>query len=542
MVTATLDGQNMILYINGREVSKQPQTVTIQDLGIDLFRMGSLSADSPNLNATLYLTSTWPRALSQREVLNMFLETAQATSFAPFNTHFYNPIRTNHNLGDPWVIFHAGVYYYCGGSINLFASPTLSGILAYNSVTRKNVFQAAQHGLTEVWAPELHRFNDTWYIFFTATLANEPPAPNRRMYVLRNRNASPLMGNWEFMGKLHLPEDQWAIDGTTFEHNGRFFHIWSGWRDPSDGPGVWRQHLYIAELDPNDISKVKSGTQRVMIAAPEFEWETRGLPQLEGPAMIKSPSGTVYCIYSASFSRSNFYALGALRLTGNDPMNASHWLKHPEPLFESDPDNDVYSPGHCSITMSPDGREYWVVYHTAKARNSGWDRNARVQRLEWRNDRPFMGKPDPLWVPQPLPSGEKADRIIFQAEDMIFSGGDPKIIDIPGGRGKAVSLEPLRDMITIVVDIVQDGRYAVNVRHSTPYDVLKYIQLIVNGDSLNSIIANRSGAAGSFSMDVVVVPLRKGTNTLTFSVSSSDVNLEIDSVILEKMLPFRYIN
>ena len=470
------------------------------------------------------------------------------TVSAPFNDRFYNPIRTQFRLGDPWIIHHDGIYYYCGGGINLFASPTLSGMQAYSNITRKSVFSPEANGVTQVWAPELHHFNNRWYIFFTATQGSDDDAHrNRRIYVLRSHDNN-AMGEYEFMGKLQLPEDQWAIDGTFFEHNGRLFLIWSGWKDESEGIGVWRQSLYIAELQPGDPTRVLPGTARVLIAAPEYEWEQRGLSQLEGPVMVKSPGGNVYCIYSASFSRSNFYALGVLRLTGDDPMNPSHWRKRNIPLLSSDPDNDIYSPGHCSVTMSPDGTEYWVVYHAAKARGAGWDRNARVQRLLWdEHDEPYMenqagvqGLPDPLWITQPLPSGETVDRIIVQAEDMAARGGT-SLVQISGG-GRAVSLVPDNGIITMTVAIDEEASYAVYIRHSNYHNEEERILITVNDAPPVAVAASRSGAEGSFTMAAGMVTLNSGIHTLSFSVPSYSGQMDIDCVILEKIIPFRYSN
>jgi GH43 family beta-xylosidase len=456
-------------------------------------------------------------------------EGSTETKFVPFNTHFYNPIKADFMLGDPWVIKHDNMYYYCGGNpISVISSPAISGIMA-RGLNKKKSITVVPPNLTEIWAPELHYYNGYWYIFFAADTNNDNTL--HRMYVLRSKTEDP-MGDWEYMGKLNLPEDQWAIDGTFFEHNGRIFHIWSGWKDISEGPGVWKQNLYIAELNPENPAQILS-TDRVMISTPQYAWETSVLPQNEGPAIVKSPLGTVYCIYSANYSGSNVYALGMLKFAGDDPMDADNWWKFSEPLLASDPAHDIYSPGHCSIAKSPDGTEYWMVYHAAKAQNSGWDRNARAQKLQWVDDKPYMGSPAPLSEPQPLPSGEQVNRILIQAEDMVREDTNTSIINIPGG-GKTVHFLSSIDMITAVVNAPNAGFYAVNMRHSNYSGKERTMRLKVNGNLSYTVKASRSGGQQIYTMDARIVSLNKGLNTLTFSTTDYQY-VNLDLIVLEKI-------
>jgi hypothetical protein len=203
-------------------------------------------------------------------------------------------------------------------------------------------------------------------------------------------------------------------------------------------------------------------------------------------------------------------------MTGADPMDAAGWEKYASPLLSSNPQADVYGPGHCSVTTSPDGAEYWIVYHAAKAKDSEWDRNVRAQRLYWSPG----GKPvtsttraDPLSREQPLPSGETVDRSLIRARDMTFLNG------------------------TLTAEFSADaaGPYAVYVRHSNFSDSQKQISLTVNGNQYLTINAYRSGSPGSgaFTMAAVLANLNTGINTLSFSVGQIDP--KIDLIILEKL-------
>lgn len=75
MVTVTMDGKNMSLYLNGKLVAKQPQTLVPADLGLNLFRVGSSFWGPPTLNAVLDDTSIWKRALTADEIAEMYTDT-----------------------------------------------------------------------------------------------------------------------------------------------------------------------------------------------------------------------------------------------------------------------------------------------------------------------------------------------------------------------------------------------------------------------------------------------------------------------------------
>lgn len=454
--------------------------------------------------------------------------TPEETPHVPFNAFFYNPIKVDFMLGDPWLICHEGAYYYTesgGTKVSVMRSPTISGLMGQKDFM-KNVYLGFENNQTQLWASELHFYQDRWYAFYAADFDNNNTL--HRMYTLRSLTPD-AMGDWEYVGKLDLPEDQWAIDGTFFENaDGRIFHIWSGWKNEGQGTSLWKQYLYIAELTPGDPTQVLS-TERVMISKPEHYWEQSVLPQNEGPAILLSPAGTVYCVYAANYSGSDDYALGALRLVGEDPMRADAWEKLPEPILASRPENQVYAPGHASFTKSPDGTEDWVIYHAAKASGAGWDRSARAQRVSWIDDTPVIGAPLSLDTLVPLPSGETVNRILLQAEDGALTQG-AQIVDGPAG-GKAVHFERQAESCTITVRAPAAGQYAIYIRHSNAGLEESAIWVSLNGGGNRRIPATRAGVAGQFTMNCIVLPLEEGLNAVALSAGP---DVDIDLVIFDK--------
>ena len=440
------------------------------------------------------------------------------TPAVPFNECFYNPLGIG---GDPWIVQRDGQYVHTqsgGEAAKVTLSDTISGLWA-NRLQEKIVYWASSMGQTDIWAPEIHYYNGEGYLFYTATVQHA--GPMRRIFVQRCTTQNPK-DEWEFLGKVNLPEDQWAIDATFFPHNGKTYLIWSGWKNEAEGGTIWKQYLYIAELDQNDFTKAVS-TQRVMISAPDYAWENGVLPQNEGPQILLSPAGTVYCIYSANFSKSNDYCLGALRLVKEDPLADGAWEKMDHPVFATSVENDVYAPGHASFTKSPDGTEDWILYHAARKKDSGWNRNFRAKKVEWVDDMPVLGEPDSLNTLIPLPSGEKVDRLLYRAADAALSVGAQVKQDVT--QGDVVSFSGPIEKATFSIQVEKAGKYALYLRYSNPGDSESKLRVSVNGGAKQQLIAFPTGNGGSFTMTCCLAELQEGVNTIDVSAFGSQIAL-----------------
>lgn len=303
-----------------------------------------------------------------------------------------NPIAPDAN--DPWVLRHNGAYYYCysrRGGIWVNRAGTLKEVLQRNGqcVWRPEPDQPYSR---QLWAPELHRIGDRWYIYFAA---DDGENANHRMYVLTGAGDDP-MGPYTLAGRLAAQPDRWAIDGTVLQYRGQLYFIWSGWEGEKDVS----QELYIARMkSPTEVEG-----ERVQISRPDHDWERSRYPINEGPEALEH-NGCVFIIYSADASWTDAYCLGQLELVGEDPLDPKAWKKKSVPVFS--PTADVFGPGHCSFIKSPDGSEDWIIYHSAKEQGSGWGREGRAQRFEWTAEgQPKFGAPLPEGVEMSVPSGE----------------------------------------------------------------------------------------------------------------------------------------
>lgn len=318
--------------------------------------------------------------------------------------YFTNPIADG---ADPWVIKRNGDYYFCGsglGGIYVSKSDKLTEL-----GDKKVVWNPPTEGWnkTNIWAPEIHFISGKWYIYYAAGSAG-PPFIHQRSGVLESVSDDPF-GPYIDKGMIYTGDNindptsvKWAIDLTTFKMNGQRYAVWSGWEENADTDKT-KQHLYIATMaNPWTIN-----SNRIKISSPEESWETGGPLDLnEGPQLLKKEE-KAFIIYSTRESWMVEYRLGQLTLSDTllNLLAPENWEKK-GPIFQGT--EEVLGVGHASFTTSPDGTEDWIMYHSKKTTEPGWDRNIRLQEFYWNADgSPDFGEPVPAGVPIELPSGEK---------------------------------------------------------------------------------------------------------------------------------------
>ncbi len=325
---------------------------------------------------------------------------------------FVNPISKG---ADPWIVRDPNSpdpdsprYLWCisdrdlGISIQATTSLTSTG-------TKHLVWEALDEGpySREVWAPELHYLNDRWYVYFAASDGDNH---THLAYVLESKTTDPL-GEYTFHGPMAtgdgldgMSPNVWAIDMTVLEHDDRLYAIWSGW----DAPGTDRQYLYIAPMS----SPTKLSGPRVRLCDnDDFEWERteageagRGLN--EAPQVFKSGKSTSL-VYSCAASWLPSYKLGLLELVGEDPLNPKSWRKRKRPVFEGN--SSTFGVGHSCFVRSPDGEQWWHIYHAKIDREPGWHRAIYVQPMKvGPRGFPIFGEPVKAGTVFDMPSGQVA--------------------------------------------------------------------------------------------------------------------------------------
>ena len=322
---------------------------------------------------------------------------------------FTNPLLPSG--ADPWSIYKNGYYYYTHTLGNRLVIWKTKNLAQLKNAENKTVFHPPP-GLPyskQLWAPEIHYINNRWYIYFAA---DDGRNENHRLYLLENKSADPMEGEWTFKGQVSDSSDKWAIDGSIFEHKGQLYMVWSGWEGDTNG----RQDIYISKMKNPWTLEGK----RVRISSPDLEWERHGdlndpdnpphVDVNEGPQFLKNKD-RVFLIYSASGCWTEYYALGMLSAHVNSNLlDSSSWKKNKEPVFKQSITNGVYAPGHNSFFKSPDGTEDWILYHanSQPGQGCGSKRSPRAQRFSWNKDGiPVFGEPVKTGVLIPIPSEGK---------------------------------------------------------------------------------------------------------------------------------------
>lgn len=317
---------------------------------------------------------------------------------------------------DPWALWHDGCYYYMHTMVDSLVLWKTKDITDLRNAEKKTVWiptdPTNKHNL---WAPEIHNMNGKWYIYYAADDGN---SDNHQLYVLENSNKDPFKGNFVMKGRISTDtNNNWAIDGSVFEHKGEWYMVWSGWQ--TRRVDTETQCIYIARM----ANPWTLGSERVLISKPELEWERHYVNENgwnpphkifvnEGPQPLKSPHGKyIHVVYSASGVWTPYYALGMLTASADsDLLDPASWKKSPQPLFRQSPENGVYGTGHNSFFKSPDGTEDYILYHARDTQvdppGKGDTRSPRTQKIEWNSDDfPVFGVPCPNGKRLKKPSG-----------------------------------------------------------------------------------------------------------------------------------------
>lgn len=294
--------------------------------------------------------------------------------------------------GDPWLVRDGGKWYFIctkGNRLEILCADSPAR-LSQGETRVVWTPPGEGPGSKELWAPELHKIDGKWIIYYAASDGTHDAG--RRMHAVVC-DGDPMTGAWSHLGMLNTARP--GLDGTVMEHRGQRYFLYAGYGDfPEHGSAV-----YIARMkDPVTLEG-----EETCLTWPEFGWERQGgMPINEGPAILKR-SGRIFVIYSASTTWSEDYCLGMLTADENaDLMDAASWTKSPAPVFRKCAENRVMAPGHNSFCAAEDGD--WIVYHAIDGPGGEGDlntskRSPRIQRVNWGADgAPDFGVPVPCGV------------------------------------------------------------------------------------------------------------------------------------------------
>lgn len=305
----------------------------------------------------------------------------KTSSYLAKQASYINPLAEER--ADPWVYKDTDDTYYFIASVPEFdriilrQSKTINGI---NNAEEKTIWTKHESGpmSKHIWAPELHKIDGKWYVYFAASRAED--IWHISMYALSNDSENPMEGEWKEEGQIKSGWENFALDATSFTHKGKRYHIWAQRSpDDSDNSALW-------------MSEQSSATEltgpTIQLTKPEYDWETVTYKVNEGAAVLKR-NGKIFITYSASATDHN-YAMGMLWADENaDLMDPNSWNKMKEPVFYTNEKVGRYGPGHNSFTVSEDGKTDLMIYHARTYKDlkgnplTDPNRHARVRVIEW---------------------------------------------------------------------------------------------------------------------------------------------------------------
>lgn len=305
---------------------------------------------------------------------------------------------------DPYVIRYKGTYYFTGSypAFDRIALRKASRLEDLQRAEEVVIWEKHETGPMShlIWAPELHRIQNKWYIYFGAA-PNDGQSDdtfNHRIFCLENEAEDPTTGTWVERGKVETGMDTFSLDATSFELKGSQYLVWG--QQDLDIPG--HSNLYIARME----NPWTLATTPVMLAKPEYDWECIRFKVCEGPAVI-THGDRIYITYSASGTGPE-YAMGMLTADLDaDLLDAASWSKSPNPVFTTNAEAHMYGPGHNSFTKAEDDVTDVMVYHVRNYTEIVGDplyepnRQACAKTISWGAEGPIFGKPEAMtrWTP-----------------------------------------------------------------------------------------------------------------------------------------------
>ena len=322
---------------------------------------------------------------------------------APDAGHYTNPLRVS--VADPCVLRQGNVYYLYG----TYGPDTHRGVTVHTSTDlvhwerkglaferRKNTWSQ-----THFWGAEVVPRGHGYLMFYTTSPETDPDAP-LNMYLAVAEGDSPLGPFRELRAPLFQPPPgKQAIDQNVFVDDGGQAYLYFTFVEPG------RNVIYGAPLSEDLLSLRR---KPVPCIAPEAAWESRpweGHRVTEGAHVLKH-KGTYYLFYTGNHFLDPHYAIGYA--TADNPLGP--WARYPgNPVLTRT--EHIAGPGNGAPVLSPDGTEWFMVYHVHESTEAVGIRQLALDRFrfvaqEMGPDRIEMT--GPTHTPQLLPSGTHEDK------------------------------------------------------------------------------------------------------------------------------------
>lgn len=276
-------------------------------------------------------------------------------------------------MADPFIFVENGTYYCYG-------TRTDHGIEVFTSNDMKNwmrrgfaLKRADSHGTRWFWAPEVYRFDDKYYMYYSA---------GERLYVAVGD--SPL-GPFKDAVDSMMMGDIRTIDSSVFtDDDGQQYIVFV--------ESTNQNSIYIGKLNADHITIDKSTVHQIIKA--QWKWEKHGYTCTEGPCIIKHDN-IYYLMYSGSYYQNVDYAVGYATATD---INGT-WTKAPnQPFLKSG--KGLYGTGHNGYFYDNAGtlRTVFHAYDAYEGSKGVGARKVYIGSLKFTNTDDLIMDPDSSYI------------------------------------------------------------------------------------------------------------------------------------------------
>ncbi len=238
-------------------------------------------------------------------------------------------------LPDPATQTYTLVASERGGGVRAYTSKDLLTWEGPHSIFRTPPNHWPGVAFRGIWAPELHRYKNKYYLFLTFDTATPYPEQWRNWRPRVRRASQVLVGDAPlgpfkaFAPRPTLPEDMMTLDGTLWEEDGVPYMIYCHeWVQIVDGT------VELIQLEP-DLSATVGEPTRLFFGS-DAPWAKRndhyGCWVTDGPWLHRSKSGKLFMLWSG-FGAGG-YTVG-LALSDSGKLKGP-WRQQQQPIFADD--------------------------------------------------------------------------------------------------------------------------------------------------------------------------------------------------------------
>lgn len=299
-------------------------------------------------------------------------------------------------IGDPFILKASDntYYLYCTSAANGYYCWKSKDLVNWTGKKLCYTKKSDSWCTDSFWAPEVVEYNNKYYMYYTATntdkslrigvaLSDSPDGP---FVDVRN---SPLFD----LGYA-------AIDANVLvDSDGSKYLYFSRDCSENETGGIRKSEIYGVPLS-DDMLSIEG--EPVLLITPTQKWEKISVNPLwnEGPEVIRH-NGIYYLSYSANCYANQSYSVGYA--TSSSPLGPFDKAAS-NPILTSGLSTTISGPGHHSFTVSPDGTEIWMAYHThTDPAAGGGNRKLNIDKVLF-TDTGELYVNGPTISSQPIPS------------------------------------------------------------------------------------------------------------------------------------------